>query len=48
MEHDMFTEQPVSADVYMFPFVFDDWPILFYQSRTRCRSCMRERFGKRL
>ena len=26
MEHDMFTEQPVSADVYMFRFVFHDWP----------------------
>ena len=26
MEHDMSTEQPVSADVYMFRFVFHDWP----------------------
>lgn len=26
MEHDMFTEQPVSADVYMFGFVFHDLP----------------------
>ena len=26
MAHDMFTEQPVSADVYIFRFVFHDWP----------------------
>lgn len=26
MPHDMFTEQPVAADVYLFRWIFHDWP----------------------